>query len=424
MHLRYLFALAALFLTACAPKPAPAPITPATAPALKAMPGPAQLKTPAGATIQVPGGMVASQAANIVHLTDPEHSMDLHLVELKQGKPDCQAAVKAAWAAVAPSFRLEEHRQIKPPPGDKWDEVLVVIYVGQGDNLAQAVARRLGSGVWVSLVRGTAPSLDKRQAQMRSFEASLKVPGSQEENLEKSPFKPLGERKAELSALIEEALKTTGAPGLSLAVIEQGKLAWTAGFGVRELGKPGKVTADTRMMIGSVSKSLSTLMMATLVDDGKLDWTAPVHKVYPPFKLADPKLTESLTVEQLVCACAGIPRKDLPLIVEFGNKGPANVFKELSLMAPSTGVKETFQYQNHMVAAGGYVAASVLGDGEDLGLAFDRAMAARVFKPLGMARTTLDFDAAIKDPDHAIPHSEDLDAAHHVVPISIERFAS
>jgi len=422
----YLVLSLSLLLTACTPKPAPAPKPPALPPEqIKPVSGPAEVKTPAGATLQVPGGMVATPRGNVVFLTDPENSMAVWLVELKQEKPDCVAAVKAAWASVDPKFNFKDDQQIKPPPGDKWDEVMVQTYVRQGDNHAQAVARRLGNGVWISLVRGTAPSLDKRQAQMRSFIASLKVPGAKEVRLDKRPFTPLGERKAELAALIEEGLKQTGAPGISLAVIEDGKLAWSAGFGVLELGKPGKVGPDTRMMIGSVTKSLTTLMMASLVDDKKLDWTAPVTKVYPQFKLGDAKLTEALTVEQLVCACAGLPRKDLPLIVEFSEKGPANVFKELALMSPSTGMKETFQYQNHMVAAGGYVAAAALGDSKgDLGAAYDKAMNERIFKPLGMTRTTLDLDAAIKDPDHAIPHSEDLKEQHHVVPMSIERFAT
>ena len=112
----------------------------AAPPRAKTIPGPTQLKTPAGGTLQEPAGMVARQAANIIHLTDPERSVNLHLVELRQAKPDCLAAIEDAWAAVVPGVAFKKDQQIKPPPGDKWDEVLVVTYVRQGDNLAQAVA--------------------------------------------------------------------------------------------------------------------------------------------------------------------------------------------------------------------------------------------------------------------------------------------
>jgi CubicO group peptidase (beta-lactamase class C family) len=92
-------------------------------------------------------------------------------------------------------------------------------------------------------------------------------------------------------------------------------------------------------------------------------------------------------------------------------------------MAPTTGFKETFQYQNHMVAAAGYLAARALAPrAKNLGRVYARAMVQRVFRPMGMRSTTLSHAAARRSRNRATPHSQDLETRHHVVPLAHERF--
>lgn len=134
-------------------------------------------------------------------------------------------------------------------------------------------------------------------------------------------------------------------------------------------------------------------------------------------------MAKSLTVEELVCACAGLPRKDVPLILEFEGKPALRVFDELASMKPTTGRRETFQYQNHMVAAAGFLAGHVLSPGVELNRAYAEAMKERVFEPLGMKCSTLDFKRAQKDQNHATPHSIDLEERHQKVKLAHEESA-
>lgn len=407
--------------SAPAPRPSPAPAQGEP----HVVEGPARITTAGGATARVPAGYSAIRRGPVVQLSGPEGDQDaqVYLVELEADSG--AAAVPAAWKLVDERLSHKVHNETAVPSTEGYDEVYLVSYVPDGAGVrAQAVVRREGRRCWVTLVRGSAPVLDRRGAQIRVFLASLEVPGVREEDLSGARLRSLKGATGELRAFIEAAMKATGTPGLAIAVVEGGEVVYAEGFGVRELGQAKEVTPDTLMMIGSVSKSMTTLMMATLVDDGKLSWTAPVRSVYPRFTLGDAELAARLQVQHLVCACAGLPRKDLPLMLEFGNKKPGDVFGELSTLEPSTGLGETFQYQNHMVAAGGYVAGHALHGEAPVGEAYDRAMAARVFAPLGMKRTTLRQAAALADADHATPHSMDLQGKHHVVPISHERFAS
>ncbi|MFO0724016.1 MAG: serine hydrolase domain-containing protein [Myxococcota bacterium] len=375
-----------------------------------------------GAHAEVPAGLIAKLKGDVITVIEPDQRAECWLVEVIA--PDAPSAIAAAWKAVGLSAGTVQ-QSVDPPARDGWELVHVETYAADAEKrVAQALARKKGERIWVSLTRGLPGDLEKRYAQLASFLTSLKVPGMVEVDLSTVTPKELGAQVAELDEFIETALEDSGTPGLEIAVIEGGKLAYAMGYGVRELGKKEKVDADTLMMIGSVTKSMTTLMMATLVDEKKLAWDQKVVEVDPSFTLGDPALSQSLKVEELVCACAGLPRRDLPLLVEFEKKHPEDVLKELALMKPSTKLHETFQYQNHMVAAGGYIAAHALDPKTAVGPAYDKAMKKRIFEPLGMKRTTLDLDVAKKDRNHASPHAQNLQGEHHLVPYDQERFAS
>lgn len=405
--------------------PTPPDVQPAGPPEVESattVTGPAPVATASGATMDVPDSFRATSKGNVVELVEPDGAVEVYVVELSG--QDMAAAVAAAWKQVDPDFAFTVEQAIDPPATPPWDAVRVETNVKGADGVfSQAVARRKGDTVWVAIIRGPIAALDKRGAQLRTFLGSLKVPGADEENL--ADVAPGVMNEGVLDAFITDALSKTGTPGYQIAVVEDGKVVFSKGYGVRELGKADTVTPDTLMMIGSVSKSMTTLMMAALVDQGKLDWEATAQSVYPSFKLGDDALGASLKVEQLVCACAGLPRKDVPLILEFEGKGADDVFSLLAKLEPSTGLGETYQYQNQMVAAGGYIAAHAFDPkAKDLGEAYGAAMDKLVFGPMGMGRTTTDHDAAMADANRATPHSQDLEQAHKIVSLEHERFAA
>lgn len=385
--------------------------------------GPGPVQTRAGATLNVPAGFVARVEGSVVTLLEPEGVVDVRLIE--QEGEDLAAAIGGAWALLEPNGARTAESVVEPPAKDGWEAIRVESYPRSADGqVAQAVARRVGEGIWVSVLRGPAAAVDKRSAQIRSFLGSLEAPGMVKIDLATKAVTPLGDKKAQLDSFVNSALERSGTPGLELAIIENGEVTYANGYGVRELGKPKRVDADTLMMIGSVTKSLTTLMMATAVDEGKFKWDDKVQAVLPTFSMGDPALAAQLKVEELVCACSGVPRRDMPLVFEFEKKKPEDVFVELAQMKPTTGLHETFQYQNHLVAAGGYLAARAVLPKVPAGAAYDKLMQERILTPLGMKRSTFDFDKAVKDPNHALPHSTDLEGKHFPVVLGHERFAT
>jgi len=112
-------------------------------------------------------------------------------------------------------------------------------------------------------------------------------------------------------------------------------------------------------------------------------------------------------VKHLLCACTGLPRQDFEWLFNHGAATPASSLESLAAMQPTSGFGDAYQYSNVMAGAAGYVAASVVNPGQELGAAYDEAMRSRVFGPLGMSHTTFDFAKAMSG-NFASPHGDDV----------------
>src|SRR5207302_5375521 len=167
---------------------------------------------------------------------------------------------------------------------------------------------------------------------------------------------PLDEaRIAEIKTFVETSMKQLGVPGVGLALMDNGKVVYQGGIGVRELRKPEKVDENTLFMAASNTKGMTTLLLAELVDERKLKWDQPVIEVYPSFKLGDAETTKKVLVKNLICACTGLPRQDLEWIFECKNATPESTLALLGTMQPTSKFGEVFQYSNLMAAAAGYI---------------------------------------------------------------------
>jgi CubicO group peptidase (beta-lactamase class C family) len=162
-------------------------------------------------------------------------------------------------------------------------------------------------------------------------------------------------------------------------------------------------------MAASNTKGMATLLLAKLVDEGRLDWDDPVTKVYPRFRLGDDETTRQVLVRHLVSAFTGLPRKDFEWLFTTTSDTPAaTTFDQLAATQPTSRFGEVFQYNNLMASAAGYIGAHVVHPGREVGEAFDAAMQAMIFAPLSMHDTTFSTPTALAG-DHASPHGKDLD---------------
>src|SRR5918994_7527914 len=213
-----------------------------------------------------------------------------------------------------------------------------------------------------------------------------------------TPLPLTGARRAAFEAYAADAINRLGVPGASVAVVQGGEVVYAQGFGVRALGGTDPVTPDTLMMIGSVTKSMTSTMAATVVDDGWLSWDTPLVDLLPDFAVADPQLTPRLTVADAFCACTGLPRRDLELFFHFDDLAPARLIAQVAELPLTAPLGEQFQYSNQMFAVGGYAAAAAAGAApNDLYGGYQLVMRERLLNPIGMVRSTFSLADVLAD---------------------------
>jgi len=430
--------LASSLLVACASTPPPAartppPAVPAAAAATPSAQPVANLPKPepiaadaprttaAGHTFTAPAGWTLYANGAIRVLEGPEKDIKLAFVDVSHAA-DAADAVKQGWAAFDPKFSRPLHIAQDQPGRFGWESARSFVYETSPNEkrTVVAVTRKHGDAWVVTIIDGSDAAMERRGSQLGLAAGSLRPAGYARESFAGKTAHPLDAARIKvLTDFIEKAQKAADVPGVAIGLIDHGKVVFAGGFGVRELGKPGRVDANTLFMIASNTKALSTLLLSKEVDRGKFGWETPVTDVYPDFKLGDADTTKHVLMKHLVCACTGLPRQDLEWIFEFKDATPKSVMTLLGTFQPTSKFGEVFQYSNLMAAAAGYIGAHVLEPKKELGAAYDDAMKKEIFAPLGMRATTFDFKLALKNPDHASPHGEDVDGKVAVAPMAL-----
>jgi CubicO group peptidase (beta-lactamase class C family) len=169
-------------------------------------------------------------------------------------------------------------------------------------------------------------------------------------------------------------------PGMSIAIVKDGKVVLAKGYGVRELGKNDAVDADTLFGAMSTTKAMTSAAMAMLVDEGKISWDDKVVKHLPEFRVADPYIAAELRVRDLFTHNAGMGNADF-LWAWTPELSTAEIVDRMQFARPAYPFRGGYTYQNIMYAVAGEVIRKVSG------MPWERFVTERLFVPLGMRNT-------------------------------------
>ena len=372
------------------------------------------------ASLLVPEGWTVVRDGGTVAITAPEGDATIALVAIPSAA-NGEEAVAQAWARFDPAFDRVVRLAVDQPDRDGWPDTKVVNYeTSPAEKLVlQGVALKSADGWTAILVRGAQATFAKRGGQLGQMLGSLRPKSFAKESFAgKTPHKLDDLRILQIKDFVATSMDQLGVPGVGLALIQDGRIVWEGGLGVKEAGTTALVDENTQFMIASNTKGMATLLLSTLVDEGRLKWDQPVTEVYPEFRLGSDETTARTLVRHLVCACTGLPRKDMEWIFNTRPDTPAkNAFEQLSATEPTSGFGEVFQYNNLMASAAGYVGAHIVHPDMELGAAFKSAMKDRIFGPLGMTRTTFDTAEVMKG-NWAKPH--DFDIEDRIAPAAMD----
>ncbi len=197
-------------------------------------------------------------------------------------------------------------------------------------------------------------------------------------------------------AFMEKAMRDIGVQGAAVAVVQDGRLVFAKGYGLRDSGHRLPVTTKTLFPIASITKSFTVTALGTLVDEGKLEWDRPVREYLPGFRMFDPVATEQLTARDMVTHRSGLPRHDLLWYTSSFSR--EQLVERLRYLEPNKPLRTTFQYNNLMFITAGYLAGKIHGT------SWEELVREKVLSPLGMTGTRLNSLDARKVDDYAFPY--------------------
>ena len=203
---------------------------------------------------------------------------------------------------------------------------------------------------------------------------------------------------AAVDRIMNTAMSQWHVPGAALAVVENDKVVYLKGYGVKDIVTAERVTANTLFNIASMTKAFTATAMAMLVDEGKLDWDDPVRQHLPYFRLSDPCADAAVTLRDLLSHRTGLAGYDA--LWDNSLLGREEVIRRMASVKPAKPFRSSYRYNNIMfIAAGEAVAATA-------GVSWDSFVQKRILDPLGMADTRMTL-AGYTAVDHAIGYRWD-----------------
>ena len=199
---------------------------------------------------------------------------------------------------------------------------------------------------------------------------------------------------------VEAAMRSREVPGMAIAVVQGGEIVHARGYGVRRLGAPAAVDADTIFPTGSTGKAVTAAALAILVDDGKLGWDDKVIDHLPDFRMYDPWVTSEMTVRDLLLhrSGLGLGAGDL-LFIPRTSRSRADIVRALRHIKPATSFRSGYAYDNILYIVAGELVSTVSGQ------PWETFVRDRIFAPMGMKTAVSDEKDRFATANRVQPHA-------------------
>lgn len=201
----------------------------------------------------------------------------------------------------------------------------------------------------------------------------------------------------QVDSLVEKTLKTFDVPGIAVAIVKDGKVIHSKGYGVRSLKTKESVNENTFFGIASNSKAFTSAALGMLVDEGKLNWDDKVVDILPGFKMYNPYVTQEFTVRDLLThrSGLGLGAGDLMIWPDSTKVTKAELIHNLRYLKPVSAFRTKFDYDNLLYIVAGEVLAKVSG------MSWEDFIEQHVMRPLGMQSSAASY-SRLKDKTNAI----------------------
>ena len=214
----------------------------------------------------------------------------------------------------------------------------------------------------------------------------------------------------EIDDLAERSMKAFDVPGIAVAIVKDGKVIHSKGYGVRSLNTMQKVDENTLFGIASNSKAFTAAALGMLVDEGKIKWDDKVRDYVPEFKLYSPYVSEEFTIRDLLThrSGLGLGAGDLMFFPDSSDFVLKDIIYNLRFLKPVSAFRTKYDYDNNLYIVAGEVVARVSGQ------SWDDFIEQKIMKPLGMVHSATSFDR-LKDKSDVIDGHAPVDGKVQVI---------
>ena len=224
---------------------------------------------------------------------------------------------------------------------------------------------------------------------------------------------------AAIDADVERARREFEIPGVSVAVVKDGRVVLAKGYGVRRQGAPAAVDADTLFAIASNAKAFTAAALGLLVEDGKLAWDDPVTRHLPSFQMYDPYVSREMTIRDLLTHRSGLGLGEGDLLYfppsTFTRR---EIVEKVRFLKPATSFRSRYAYDNILYIVAGEVVATASGQ------TWEAFVRDRILRPLGMNDTVPNPSALPASANAATPHAPVEGVVRTVAPDDADNIAA
>ncbi len=187
---------------------------------------------------------------------------------------------------------------------------------------------------------------------------------------------PADTRFEKVAAVVQVQMTEHAVPGVAIGILDEGRVT-TRAFGITNVDHPLPVTDDTLFQIGSISKTFTGTAMMRLVEQGKVELTAPLRRYLPEFRVKDADASARATIQDTLTHMGGW-EGDFFADPSSGDDALQRQVEGMATLDQTAKPGEMWGYNNAGFYAAGRVIEVITGQ------PFEKALKASVLDPLGL----------------------------------------
>lgn len=210
-----------------------------------------------------------------------------------------------------------------------------------------------------------------------------------------------GFTSSQIDSLVNKSMEMMPQVGVAVAVIENGKIIHSKGYGHLSVNSNEEVDEHTLFQIASNTKAFTSAGLAILVDQGKLDWNDRVIKHIPEFTMYNDYVRENFTIIDLLThrSGLGLGAGDLMFFPPGADFTIEDVLNNFQFLKPTSDFRTKYDYDNLLYLVAGEVISRVSGQ------SYDEFIENQILDPLGMSRTACRYERLKEKVNIAAAHS-------------------